>query len=292
MRYGRLFVLSLLLVVGCATPWGATSSPSPTLVSPTHSVALSTPTPSQPLPSPTPHFHEKRLLGYSLGGCPILAHRLGWGEVKMALIGNIHGGTEENTYRLMSEIVAYCLKNPDRISPQVTLWVILTINPDGLARGTRFNRRGVDLNRNADTDRDGCPENDWSPDIFDSEGPVAGGGGQYPFSEVETRILRDFLVDAQIVISYHSQAGLVLAGGCGEGPSRQLAHLLAQATGYEEAESIGYPVTGSITDYLAFRGVAAADVELTNKVDTELERNLRGIETVMESIEEIVPYEY
>ncbi len=295
MRYWLLSLVLMISAISCAGPSASVEPsvlPSPTLVPPTQSVALPTPTPKQSLPSPTPQFHERRLLGYSPEGRPIVAHRFGWGEVKLVLLGDIHGGTEENTYRLMSEIVAYYQKNPDQVSPQVTLWVISTINPDGLAHETRFNSRGVDLNRNANTDHDACPENDWSPDIFDSEEYLPGGGGEYPFSEVETRILRDFLVDAQVVISYHSQAGLVVAGGCGEGPSRQLAHLLAEATGYSEAHSIGYPVTGSIVDYLAFRGVAAVDVELINKVDTELERNLKGIRAVMESLAEIVSHEH
>ena len=295
MRYWLLSIVLMISAVSCAGPSASVEPsvlPSPTLVPPTESVALPTPTLKPPLPSPTPQFHERRLLGYSEEGRPIVAHRFGWGKVKVALVGNIHGGTEENTYRLMSEIVAYYQKNPDQVSPQVTLWVISTINPDGLANGTRFNSRGVDLNRNADTDQDGCPENDWSPDTFDSEGYVPGGGGKNPFSEVETRILRDFLVDAQVVISYHSQAGLVVAGGCSRGPSRQLAYLLAHATGYEEVESMDYPVTGSITDYLASQGVAAVDLELTNKIDTELERNLEGIQAVMESIGEIVSHEY
>lgn len=284
----------MISAVSCAGPSVSVQpsvSPSPTLVPPTESVTLPTPTAKRSLPSPTPQFHERRLLGYSREGRPIVAHRFGWGKVKVVLVGNIHGGTEENTYHLMREVVAYYQWHPDRVPSQVTLWVIPTINPDGLAHETRFNSRDVDLNRNADTDQDPCPENDWSPDTFDSEEHIIGGGGRYPFSEVETRILRDFLIDAQVVISYHSEAGLVLAGGCGEGPSRRLAHLLGEATGYEEADSIGYPVTGSIVDYLAFRGIAAAEVELTNKSDTELERNLRGIQAVMESVEEIVSHE-
>jgi len=294
MRYWLLSIVLMISAVGCAGPSASVEPsvlPSPTVVPPTQSVILPTPTAKRPLPSPTPQFHERRLLGYSQEGRPIVAHRFGWGKAKVALVGNIHGGTEENTYRLMIEVVAHYQESFTEVPSEVTLWIIPTINPDGLASGTRFNARGVDLNRNADTDHDACPENDWSTDIFDSEEHVPGGGGKHPFSEVETQILRHFLVDAQVVISYHSQAGLVVAGGCGGGSSRQLAHILAEATGYEEAESIGYPVTGSIVDYLTFRGVAAVAVELTNKMDTELERNLKGIQAVMESIGEIVSHE-
>jgi len=292
MRYWLLSIV--LIMVSCAGPSASVEPsvlPSPTLVPPTRSVTRPTPTPKESLPSPTPQLHERRLLGYSQEGRPIVAHRFGWGEVKVVLVGDIHGGTEENTYRLMSEIVAYYLKNPDQVSPQVTLWVVPTINPDGLAHETRFNSRGVDLNRNADTDQDTCPENDWSPDTFDSDGPVPGGGGPYPFSEVEARLLRDFAADAQVVISYHSQGGMVVAADCGHDPSRRLARLLAQATGYQESQWGAYPVSGSIVDYLAFGGVAAAEVELTNKSDTELERNLKGIQAVMESVAEIVSHE-
>lgn len=292
MRYWLLSIV--LITVSCASPTPLvepTVSPSPTLVPPTQTVTLPTPTPTQSLPSPTPQFHERRLLGHSQEGRPIVAHRFGWGEVEVALVGDIHGGTEENTYRLMMEVVAHYRENSTEVPSEVTLWIIPTINPDGLANGTRFNARGVDLNRNADTDQDACPENDWSPDTFDSDGLVPGGGGQYPFSEVETQILRDFAIGAQVVISYQSQGGMIVAAGCDHDPSRELAYLLAQATGYQESQWVAYPVTGSIVDYLAFQGVAAVDVELTNKIDTELERNLKGIQTVMNSLAEIVSHE-
>jgi len=295
MRYWLLSIVLMISAVGCAGPSASVEPsvlPSPTVVPPTQSVILPTPTAKRPLPSPTPQFHERRLLGYSQEGRPIVAHRFGWGKAKVALVGNIHGGTEENTYRLMIEVVAHYQENFTEVPSEVTLWIIPTINPDGLASGTRFNARGVDLNRNADTDQDACPGNDWSPETFDSDGLVPGGGGQYPFSEVEARLLRDFAVDAQVVISYHSQGRMVVAADCGHDPSRRLARLLAQATGYQESQWGAYPVTGSMVDYLAFRGVAAVDVELTNKVDTELERNLRGIQAVMESVAEIVSHEY
>ncbi len=235
-----------------------------------------------------PPFHQEVVLGHSSEGRPLVAHRFGWGEKKVVLVGNVHGGTEENTYRLMRAVVEHYEDNPGQVAPQVTLWVIPTINPDGLANGSRLNARGVDLNRNADTDQDPCPDNDWSQDTMDSDGLVPGGGGEAPFSEVESRLLRDFLADAQVAIFYHSQGGMVLAGGCGQGPSQELAHLLAQATGYRESSWSAYPVTGNMVDYLTQQGVAAVEVELSNKVDIELERNLRGIQEAMESIEEVI----
>jgi len=231
------------------------------------------------------------MLGESWEGRAIVGHWFGNGRYEVVLVGNIHGGTEENTYRLALEMIAYYEEHLEEIPSHVILWIIPTANPDGLANGTRRNAHGVDLNRNAYNDGDSCTENDWVSDTYTTEGIIVGGGGPYPFSEVETQLLRDFLEDAQVAIFYHSQAGTIFVTSCADHPpSAELARILSEATGYPFAEEgwASYPVTGTMVDYLAYRSVAAVEVELTDKVDTEFDRNLAGVRAVMGSVDEII----
>lgn len=244
-----------------------------------------------PTRTAVPSQHGEQLLGESWEGRPIIGHWFGKGPRKVVLVGNIHGGTEENTHRLALEMISHFEEHLEEIPADVTLWIIPTANPDGLAKGTRRNAHGVDLNRNAYNEGDSCTENDWVADTYTTEGIIEGGGGPYPFSEVETRVLRDFLEDAQAVVFYHSMAGMILVTSCADHPpSTELGRCLSQATGYPFAEAgwASYPVTGAMVDYLAYRGIAAAEVELTTKMDTELERNLAGVRAVFESLPEIV----
>jgi predicted deacylase len=243
-----------------------------------------------PTASPTPALRGKQVLGESCEGRPIVAYWFGTGPRKVVLVGNIHGGTEENTHRLALELIAHFEKHQDEVPREVTLWIIPTANPDGLANGTRCNSRMVDLNRNADTDGDSCTENDWEQDTHTTEGIIKGGGGPFPFSEVETQILRGFLEDAEVAVFYHSMAGQIFVTSCADHPpSSELARLLSEATGYPFAEQgwASYPVTGAMVDYLSAQGVAGVELELTDKRDTEFERNLAGVRAVMESLDEI-----
>ena len=259
---------------------------------PTHT-ATSTPTPhptatATATPTPTP---THLVIGQSVEERPIEAYRFGRGRYKVVLVGDIHGGQEANTYQLAQELLAHFKANPEDVPDNVSLWIIPTLNPDGLAAGTRFNARGVDLNRNTDTDLDGCAGNDWNPTTYTLDGPEPGAGGAYPFSEPETRAARDFLADAHIAIFYHSRAAAVFAGGCRDNaPSRQLAATLVAATGYDLPETgwTGYPVSGGFNDYLTDLGIAAAEVELTNYEDTEFERNLKGVRAVLAEVEDII----
>jgi hypothetical protein len=238
----------------------------------------------------TPAWSGQLELGESWEGRPIVGHWFGHGPRKVVLVGNIHGGTEENTYRLALEMIAHFEEHQDEVPGDVTLWIMPTVNPDGLANGTRCNSRMVDLNRNADNDGDSCTENDWVEDTHTTEGIIEGGGGPYPFSEVETQLLRDFVEDAEVAIFYHSMAGQIFVTSClDHPPSIELARILSEATGYPFAEEgwASYPVTGAMVDYLSIKGVAAVELELTTKVDTELERNLAGVRAVLGSLDEL-----
>jgi len=269
----------------------ATLIPTPTATpTPTHT---STPTPSPtatPTPTPTP-TPTHLVIGQSVEGRPIEAYRFGQGRYKVVLVGDIHGGWEANTHELARELLAHFEAHPADVPDDVSLWIIPTLNPDGLAADTRVNARGVDLNRNADTDLDGCVGNDWSPTSYTSDGPQPDAGGAYPFSEPESRAARDFLADAHVVVFYHSSAGAVFAGGCRDNASSlRLAATLAASTDYDLPEEgwTGYPITGGFNDYLADLGIAVAEVELTDHEDAEFERNLEGVRAVLATVEDIV----
>jgi len=267
-----------------------TAPPAPSPFAPTPA-----PSPTPPLPAtPTPITDPGQVIGHSVQGHPLLAYRIGRGAIKVVLVGDIHGADEANTWLLARQLLAHFQAHPDQVPTQVSLWILPTMNPDGLATGHRWNAHNVDLNRNADTDLDGCAGNDWSPDTVGLEGEHPGAGGAYPFSEPETVAVRDFLADAWVVIFYHSAAGAIFADTCQRhAPSLRLAQLLSAATGYPVPEEgwSSYPLSGEFGDYLAGEGVAAVTVELTDHQASEFERNLAGVQALLAGVEEIVEAE-
>jgi hypothetical protein len=227
-------------------------------------------------------------------GRPIIAHGTGSGPIKVVLVGDIHGEYEANTHVLAQQLVDHFQEHPEDVPANVSLWIIPTMNPDGLATGHRWNANEVDLNRNADTDLDGCAGNDWSPDTVGLEGEHPGAGGAYPFSEPETRIVRDFLDDAWIAVFYHSAAEAIFVDSCQRhAPSARLAEHLSAGTGYPvpEAGWAGYPITGDLGDYLAGEGVAAVTVELSDHDNAESDRNLEGVRGLLAVVDEILSVE-
>jgi protein MpaA len=126
-----------------------------------------------------------RVIGRSVRGRAIRAFHLGEpGTTKVVLVSAMHG--DEGAPRQ----ILRALKDGHPIRG-VDLWVIPTYNPDGVARGTRKNARGVDLNRN-------FPHR-WA----DLDGSYESGSG--PASEPETRAVMRFLRDVRPsrVLSFH-----------------------------------------------------------------------------------------
>jgi protein MpaA len=134
------------------------------------------------------------VLGRSWEGRPIMVTRVGDpAGIPVLVVGSIHGN-ETGGSAVARELM--------RRSPRgIDLWVIPTLNPDGVAAGTRGNARGVDLNRN-------FPWR-WRPldGVHES--------GRAPLSERETRIGRALVlrVRPQVTVWFHQHLNLVWAAG-------------------------------------------------------------------------------
>jgi predicted deacylase len=229
-------------------------------------------------------------IGTSGAGRPITAVKIGDGPRKFVLVGDTHGGPEANTYQLAVQLADYFRAHPEQAPPAVRLYIIPTLNPDGLAANSRFNASGVDLNRNMNTNRDACPENDWRVRVEGARGIVSDTGGPYADSEPESRLIRGFLLDASAVIFYHSDGGDVFPAFCEHPPSIAMAQAYAAAAGYAyDRYWPNYNITGGMHDWAASLGIAAITPELFNGVDTDFERNLAGVQTLLRQPEQFLP---
>lgn len=133
-----------------------------------------------------PAVVETRVIGHSVQGRPIRAYRVGdpTSGNRVVVMATLHGD-EPRTRLLLAAL------RDGRPVRGIDLWLVPVANPDGLARGTRRNAHGVDLNRNYPyrwADLDGHYES----------GPRAA-------SEPETRALMAFFdeVRPRRVVSFH-----------------------------------------------------------------------------------------
>lgn len=83
---------------------------------------------------------DVRRLGTSAGGRPIVARRYGDGPRVVLVVAQTHGDEEAGL-----RVALRLARQP--VPRGVTLWVVPTANPDGLAADTRFLANGLDPNR-------------------------------------------------------------------------------------------------------------------------------------------------
>jgi protein MpaA len=110
--------------------------------------------------------------------------------VKLLVVGDIHGNETAGM-----PVVGRLLRQGAPAA--VGLWVVPTINPDGVAANTRGNAHGVDLNRNFGYD--------WAPlsgGEYSGTGPLS-----EPESRAATRLIRRIQPD--VTIWFHQPFGIV-----------------------------------------------------------------------------------
>ena len=147
------------------------------------------------------------VIGFSVEHRPIdLVHVAGPGP-RVLVVGAIHGNESAGI------AIVDALR---RTHPHADLWLIPTLNPDGLAAGTRQNAHGVDLNRNfgAGWQRFGAP---WS----------AYYSGTRPWSEPETRVARTVVrrIHPRVTVWYHQHLDEVWAYGRSSAAGRRYASI-------------------------------------------------------------------
>lgn len=243
-----------------------------------------------PTPSPSTVPVVDLTFGTSLQGRAIIGTRFGNGPRKLFIVSNTHGGPEANTYQLALALLEHFRQNPQQVPADVSLYIIPTVNPDGLAIGTRFNSRSVDLNRNMDTNFDACPENNWNQTVEGAYGIVSDTGGAFVESELESQLVRDLVLDASAVVWVHSDGGDVFPAFCEHGPSIALAQAYAKASGYRYDRYWGnYMITGGMHDWAGALGIASITPELSTGELPDFDENLRAVQAVMERSEELLP---
>jgi protein MpaA len=135
------------------------------------------------------------VIGTSIEGRAIIAERMGVaGGRQVLVVGAIHGN-EDAGIQVVSEL------RTRAIDERVELWLIDSMNPDGVARQDRHNSNEVDLNRN-------FPYR-WGPIGQPGNSQYAGTG---PASEPETRAVVSFItwLRPDIVLWYHQDANLII----------------------------------------------------------------------------------
>jgi protein MpaA len=215
-------------------------------------------------------------LGLSAEGRPIDGYWLGAPNASAVIVvGGIHGRPEINSSDLVWRLLDHFAELG--VPPHVSVLFVPEANPDGIAEGTRELTDGVDPNRN-------FPTPDWQPGTFGPGKWLPDGGGGWPLSEPETVALARVVerVHPAALLSYHSAGGVAMGGEASERAG--LLATYSEVSGYPARPFVAYPVTGDFAQWCDDIGIPTLEVELTDHVDPEVDRNLLGVQAVLDRL--------
>lgn len=217
-----------------------------------------------PTPVGSADVVERRRIGRSVRNREIRAVNVGAQNhnIKVLVVGCIHGN------ECAGKAVIRRLRGT--LSPRgFELWLVKDLNPDGSARRTRHNARGVDLNRNFRTGWRSIGE-PW--DTYYS--------GPRSFSEPETRAARRLIKDLRpdITIWYHQAMRLVTK----RKRHPRIPRIYARAVGLPLKKLDPLPGTASRWQNRSFPGHISFVVELpAGRLSTRsVRRHARAVRTV------------
>jgi N-acetylmuramoyl-L-alanine amidase/Zinc carboxypeptidase len=185
------------------------------------------------------------VIGHSAQGRPIAVTHRGDPDAptSVLVVGSIHGDETAG-----HAVIARLRRAP--VPAGVQLWLVRTVNPDGVAHGTRQNARGVDLNRNFPRRWRGGGR------PFDTYFP-----GSSPSSEPETDAVRELVqrVKPAVTVYYHQHMRLV---NLSPGADPALVRDYARRVGLPARELPHYRGTATSWQNHTFAGANAFVVEL------------------------------
>jgi protein MpaA len=135
-----------------------------------------------------PQSGQRVIVGHSVKGRAIVAYERGDPSAPATLVIGVIHGSEPAGLAVISQLRHLPLP------PHVHLWLVPSVNPDGLAAGKRQNAHGVDLNRNWPTA--------WVHNGVPWDGYYS---GPRPMSEPENQAMRAFIlrIKPALTIWYH-----------------------------------------------------------------------------------------
>jgi murein peptide amidase A len=217
-------VAAVTTTTATVPPTVATTTIAPTTIAPTTAAATTTTT-------TTTEIVQQIEIGRSVEGRPITAIERGTPGGRVVLvIGCIHGD-EDAGVAVVDELTTA------PIPPGVDLWLVPSLNPDGVAHQTRTNARQVDLNRN-------FPRN-WAPLGQPGDSQYAGTG---PASEPETAAVVGLIeqIHPALAMWYHQDLYRIDPG---TGPSGEIRRRYAELTGLPIVPVTGGIYTGTATQW-------------------------------------------
>ena len=209
-------------------------------------------------------------IGKSVDGRSIYAYYFGTGSKKIVFYGAMHG-SESNTKYTLTYWITELEKNSDSIPDDKTVIVVPVLNPDAVANNSRFNSNGVDLNRNFDSST-------WVSGTYFLNTFYPTGGGESPFSEPETRAIRDLIYreSPYLTLSYHSAAGYVVPSNTSKGI--ELGRVYSSLSGYRYIApgtdgAFSYDITGAFGEWAQEHGYNSLTIELSSAYYNQFSQN-------------------